>query len=712
MIAPFPARRAHEFPSVRLPALRRTLLCLAVGAASASAAAQEAASAAADSPPPADSGTVYLSPLVTDADARDPYAEPAAQSTIGRDAIDLFGGQNLDDALRATPGTFTRDSPQNPGLAVDIRGMEGSGRVTMMIDGVRQNFRFTGHEAQGFTYVDPALLAGIDVSRGAVAGAGGAGALAGAANFRTIAPADVLRDGRDLGGFASLSWGDNGGGFAPVAAGAFRSGAWSFLVAASGRSPDDYENGKGQEVPYTGQDLRSGLAKIEFRPDDAHRLALGGVFYDNDFTANSYTQNIDSKQFTANYAWTPGGDAVDLRVNAYRSDVRMKYDASPTLPNGGSGAGRRIEDTGTGFDANNTTRFGEHVSSTYGVTYFHDDVDAISSAVAPGFGVNPSGENSIASAFSDTRFHYGITDAVLGLRYDRYHVEGSGSVTAGNPLGMPAGPYAVDRSGGAFNPSLTFAIAPLDWLQPYVRWSRTFRPPTVSETLMGGDHPADGGPTQSFYPNPFLKPEKSRGWELGFNVGRDHVFRGDDRLRAKITLYRNAVDDYVTAMFGPTGGAYFGNNPGTSIVKGVELESGYDAGFAFANLTYSHTDSDLASQINGLGAQSYLPDEVYGVTLGARFLGRRLTAGARWSKVSRSFIGEENAYGANSPWEPGYDLVDLFANYAFDNGLELRANLANAGNTVYTPVLSTPAAGTSVETGRGRTLSLTAKYTF
>lgn len=691
--------------------MRRALLWLAIVTGTTGASAQESPASTA-APPPGAADTVYLSPLVTDADAQDPYAEPAAKSTIGRDAIDLFGGQNLDDALRATPGTFTRDSPQNPGIAVDIRGMEGSGRVTMTIDGVRQNFRFTGHEAQGFTYVDPALLAGVDVSRGATSGAAGAGALAGAANFRTLAPADVLRDGANAGGFVGVSWGDNGGGFAPVAAGAVRTGAWSFLAAASSRSPDDYGNGKGQTVPYTGQDLRSGLLKAEFRPSDAHRLALGAVLYDNDFIANSYDQTIGSRQFTANYAYTPGGDAVDLRVNAYRSDVRMKYGTSPTLPNGGSGAGRRIEDTGTGFDATNTTRLGEHLSSTYGVAYFHDDVDSINSAVAPGFGVNPSGENSIASAFSDTTLHYGITDTILGLRYDRYHVEGSGSVTAGNPLGMPAGRYAVDRSGGAFNPSLTFAVTPLPWLQPYLRWSRTFRPPTVSETLMGGDHPADGGPTQTFYPNPFLKPEKSRGWELGVNVGTDRVLRSDDRLRAKVTVYRNAVDDYVTATFAPAGGAFFGNNPGTSIVKGVEVEGGYDAGFAFANLTYSHTDSDLKSQVNGLGAQSYLPDEVYGATLGARLAERRLTIGARWSKVSRSFIGEENAYGANRPWEPGYDLVDLFANYVFDSGLELRANVANADDTVYTPALSTPAAGTSVETGRGRTWSLTAKYTF
>ena len=98
-------------------------------------------------------------------------------------------------------------SPQNPGLAVNIRGFEGSGRVNTMIDGVRQNFRFTGHEAQGFTYIDPSLVAGIDIARGAVSTAGGAGALAGAANFRTLDVEDILRPGQTMGGLTSLTWG-------------------------------------------------------------------------------------------------------------------------------------------------------------------------------------------------------------------------------------------------------------------------------------------------------------------------------------------------------------------------------------------------------------------------------------------------------------------------------------------------------------------------
>jgi len=45
-----------------------------------------------------------------------------------------------------------------------------------------------------------------------------------------------------------------------------------------------------------------------------------------------------------------------------------------------------------------------------------------------------------------------------GLRYDRFTLDGSGSVVAGNPLGLPAGTYNVERSDGRLNSSITLAI--------------------------------------------------------------------------------------------------------------------------------------------------------------------------------------------------------------------------------------------------------------
>ena len=112
-------------------------------------------------------GETYLSTIVVKGGREaDPYVKPGPSSVVSRDEINLQAGQETDDLLRGVPGTSTANNPQNPGVAVNIRGFEGSGRVNMMIDGVRQNFRCTGHEAQGFAYVDPAFLSEIDLTRG------------------------------------------------------------------------------------------------------------------------------------------------------------------------------------------------------------------------------------------------------------------------------------------------------------------------------------------------------------------------------------------------------------------------------------------------------------------------------------------------------------------------------------------------------------------
>ncbi len=340
--------------------------------------------------------------------------------------------------LRSVPGVSTVDSPNNPGIAVNIRGFEGSGRVNMSIDGVRQNFRFTGHEAQGFTYVDPLLLAGIDIQRGAVSTEGGAGALAGSANFRTLDVDDVLKEGRDYGSLSSLTWGSNGVGFSEMASGAIRSGAVSIVGAISKHDEDSYENGSGKTVPFTGEDLISGLSKVHIQLDEDQRLSFGTVLYKNDFAANGYNQSVRSNIYTANYTYKPANDLIDFRANFYGSDVTMYYPSAPPGSMGSSASGRQIEDTGIGFDVANTSRIdlgnGFRVKSDYGYEYFHDDVDATNkiNSILEG-GVNPSGTSSVGGVFSETTFTKGIFDAIVGLRYDRYNLEGGGVVPPGGP---------------------------------------------------------------------------------------------------------------------------------------------------------------------------------------------------------------------------------------------------------------------------------------
>ncbi|MBR0653142.1 TonB-dependent receptor [Roseomonas terrae] len=607
------------------------------------------------------------------------------RSTIDGQMLRLEAGNRVDDLLRTLPGVFTRENAQQPGVAVNIRGFEGVGRVNMSVDGVRQNFRFTGHEAGGFTYVDPALLAGVDVTRGTVIGTGG-GALAGTANFRTLNVDDIVREGQTYGALARLGWGSNGVDFAEMAAAGVRTELVGVAAAISHRSSRNYHDGYGQSVPGTGQDLISGLARLNFNLGEGHTLGFGMVLYDNDFYANSYYQTVNNRTYTANYRYNPGNPWIDLRANAYYNDLTMKYTGGT-----GTAVNRTIEDEGIGFDIANLSRFAlgpVQVVSNNGVEYFHDSVTSNNS------GVNPADGNSeLLGIFTDTTFSYNIVDFTAGLRYNYYSLSGDGIPN------IRYGRYTVDNSEGSLDPRLTLAIRATDWLQPYVTWSRSMRAPTLQETMLGGSHP--GTTSGTYLPNPELSPETQQGWEFGVNLRGRQMLTDNDVLRIRANYFIMNVEDYIVATYvAPLRSFQYQNVPGSSRVQGFEFEANYDARVAFGSINYTHTDSKLASQVPGLGASQYTPDHVVAVTAGGRMFDERLTLGARYTYVSGGLTAGLNpTFTGATAVEGGkpYNLFDLFASVRVTDNLDLNARVTNVFDVAYTPFLSTNG------TGQGRT---------
>jgi len=659
-----------------------------------------------------------------------PYSTPAGISVAGSSEIQTFGQGSVDNVLRSMPGVSTRESISNPGVAVNIRGFEGQGRVAMSIDGVRQNFRFLGHEAGGFTYVDPLLLASIEVQRGAVSGVGGSGALAGSADMRTIDVQDVLKAGRDYGALTSITWGSNGVGFSEMAAGAIRSGPISIVGAISKHDEDDYKNGDGITVPYTHQDLISGLAKVHIQIDPAQRLSFGTVLYNNEFGANSYDQRVDLKTYKASYVYNPlSNDFINFQANFSVSDMKMEYLRGVNSFAGSPG--RVIDDLGIGFNASNTSIFelggGIFVKSTYGYEYYHDDVDAYNKINPGSFGgVNPSGTSSSQGVFSETTFSKSIFDLIVGLRYDWFDLAGRGDVDVtcvtrpGQPPCVPPtlppfltpGPFSVDKADSGFSPKVTLAAKPYSWFQPYVTYSETMRFPNASETLAGGSHPSTGSTT---LPNPFLDPESQRGWEFGFNSRYDGLFTPNDALRFKADYFTMNVENYIVGR--QIGGvSYFINAPGTSNVEGVELQASYDAGFVFGGFSYTHTHTDLPATQNGMGASSFVPDDVGTITAGVRMFDERLTVGARAYLTSKTYKGSVDVSNGNPPYWDAYNTVDLFSSYLLTNDITVGLNVTNLMDVAYTPALSTGNTGdpfaAPIDTGRGRTFLLTTRANF
>lgn len=641
-----------------------------------------AAPAQAQSAPAA---TIPLGTLNVTADRPDDAGTNATR--VDQAQIQSYGG--VDEALRSTPGVFTQDNPQQPGFGVNIRGFEGQGRVNMMVDGVRQSFRFSGHEAGGFTYVDPNLLAGMDITRGEVTTTGGGG-LAGSVNFRTLDVDDILRDGADKGVLGRVSWGSNGAGFSEMLSAAAKVDRYGIAGAISKRDSDDYKGGDGRTVADTSQDLISGLVKFNAELAEDHHVGLGAVFYNNDFFANSYGQTVQNNTYTAKYNYNPRNDVVDLTVNGYYNDLKMKYTSGT-----GSAVGRNITDKGAGFDVSNLSSVdlgAVRLRSTNGVEYFHDDVTSRNGGVNPGDGTAATG-----GAFTENTFTYGIFDLTAGLRYSFYSLSGSGTPSAA------FGAYDVDISKGELDPKITLAARVTDWLQPYATFSRSMRAPTLQETMLGGDHPAAA--SASFLPNPNLKPETQVGWEFGANVKADDLLANGDSLTMRADYYVMDVDDYVASAMNTTWNRYqFVNVDGTTRVQGFELAAKYDMGAAFGDLAYTHSDSELPSQTPGLGASQYQPDDVVALTAGVRLLDRKLTLGGRYTYVSGGMVASVTGVAQRND---DYDIVDAFASYAVTDGVEVSLKATNLFDETYTPFLTN-----STEYGPGRTIYVTTQFRF
>lgn len=122
------------------------------------------------------------------------YETPSAISVVTQEALKSKPPRNTADGLRDTSGVWVENDRRNAGTTVNIRGLGNNGRVVMTVDDARQNFRSVAG-ALGLidkAFVDPAFLRGVDIEKTRAAGVGGAGALSGVTNFRTINPADIL----------------------------------------------------------------------------------------------------------------------------------------------------------------------------------------------------------------------------------------------------------------------------------------------------------------------------------------------------------------------------------------------------------------------------------------------------------------------------------------------------------------------------------------
>jgi hemoglobin/transferrin/lactoferrin receptor protein len=723
------------------------------------------------------------------------YQAPAAVSVISREAIESSPTRNARDLLDNVAGVYAnRSEAQNPGISVNIRGLQDQDRIATMIDGARQSFQRSAHGATQRTYIDTAFVRAVDIEKSTTSGVGSAGALGGSVNFRTLLAEDLIAPGKQYGGQVNLTTGTNQFNFDGSTAAAVRlSDRFSVLGGISYKNIGAYDIGKngtinqaatyaGDVLLFSGQEVRSSILKAEAQTTEDVKVTLGWVRNDSRFNTGNYdfvlsngnlvkaTEGVVNNTYTSALDWKPDGELIDLKARFYYNNLRNnRVEQGSVLSTGPSNyvmgtLGGSVENT-SNFD----TGLGA-LALNYGMEAFNDDGKT---TLTRGFvaangtdysstlsGGTPSGKRDVVSGFGNAK--YSPTDWLTisgGLRYDWYHAAGSavvygsetrdiigytravpctvlpsppfppGTCVGGRPPQPIYGPpyipkynVDVDKSGGALLPSVTIAVKPFEWLQPFFKYSKSYRPPTIMESFLNGGH--DGNSINEYAPNPALRPERGETYELGANVSSNGILTERDTFRFKAVGFYREITDYISlgkiryAQSNTFNYTSYVNLDGITRMKGIEVEANYDARFLYIGGTITRIDTDFADSFtspsgrrtpinSGQGAAIIFEQPKLRVTLdaGVRLFEERLTLGARVTDVSKT----EPALGSlRSGYDmPGYRVYDIYGSYAFDPMTKLRFAVTNLTDVAYAP-----AVGANFYAAPGRTATVSLNYKF
>ncbi len=591
----------------------------------------------------------------------------SGSSALSREQLSVeMPGAPVSEIVTLIPSVSTQTSADDPGTAINMRGLQDFGRVNVLVDGARQNFQKNGHEANGTFYLDTNMLKSVEVTRGPTATVYGSGAIGGVISFTTIDADDVLQEGATKGGRVKLGWDTNGPGPTVHGEAAARIGDGAdFVIAGTWFKPDDYKSGDGTEVD-SAQDLRSGLAKARFRPTDDQEITLSASRYFNTFENGTTTllRDIDVTvdTLTAGYRYTPDSDFWDLSAKIYYSGTLSDQEGTGDL----TGDNQSFKVGTTGLDLFNTSTFDTGAVThevTYGGDVFRDKVST-EDEFGSSDDLTPPGTRVAYGAFVQDKLTWEWLEVIGALRYDGYSLENDETHTDGSRL----------------SPKLTVGVTPWDPVTFYGGYSEGYRAPALTETLIEGFHPPPV--VGQFFPNPDLEPEVAHTIEGGVNLRFQDLFTGSDQLGVKLGVFRNDVDNYIDQVFimFPIPGGYQYQNIAKARIKGFEFEASYDAGFMFAGLAGQILDGE---NLTTGGTLQKVPPFRAVTTLGFRALDDRLTAGTRLTvvgkkdeDVSTGFIGE------------AYELVDLFAQFEINETTTANLALNNIFDREYTQYLN------------------------
>jgi hemoglobin/transferrin/lactoferrin receptor protein len=477
---------------------------------------------------------------------------PGQVSVIEADAPVVSGSSKVSDVLKTIPGLEFSGSPRRNGEEFSMRGY-GSESIILMVDGKKQNFN-SAHDGRFF--LDPSLIKRAEVVRGATSASYGAGGLGGVIAFETKDAADFLEGDETKGAEISLGYESVNNEFLTSSTAYKIGNDYDIIANITRRRSFDIELGNGTELDSS-DEIYSGLAKLTYSLSDESLLEFDyqGYFGNSKepnnpqaVSGSTSTNKVDkdniNNQFGIAYEYNPDSQLIDLRTQVYyvNTEVEEEYVEATALNSAGDVLNRKIDTFG--FNIDNSSRFeaGNHNHTlTYGFELIMDDQQGSDSSRTSRNGV-PNAEARYYGGYIQDEIKFagilGNEDSELYIipaaRYDYYESEADD-------------PTITDDRESQFSPKIAANLRFNKNYNIFTSYAHGFRAPQLNELYASGTHftiPAFGI-TNTFVPNPNLRPEKSVNFEFGGGVEFENLFQEKDKIRAKASRYFTEAEDYI-----------------------------------------------------------------------------------------------------------------------------------------------------------------------
>lgn len=638
-------------------------------------------------------------------------------------AADMEEGQIRDirDAAKDIPNVSVRRAPARFGLAqgdtgregnagFNIRGLDGN-RVLMLVDGIRipRSYAF-GVNSFGRDSLSMDLVKRIEFVKGPASVLYGSDGIAGLVNFITYEPEDFLKDGKTIGGRASVSYSGDDHGTAVTGTVAGRASEvldWQISVAGNRASELDNQgenNGTGanRTAPNPQSDRGNALmAKVVLRPaaGQKHVITLEHVDKKSDYElltarsaavlgVNAFTK-MDRNRLTWDARYRLDALLADnLQTVLSYQDAESRefaFEDRSVLVDRSRDTYYRERTLQAGIQADKTWRLSPQWTHriTYGLDHASADISNFQTGTVPAAGETfplkrfPDTTESSTAVYVQDEFIGGNWSITPGVRVDHFSINAS-------QAGFPA--PAVSLSDSAVSPKFGVLYRATSQWSVFGNYASGFRAPNAGQ--VNAFFQNNTGGNYRTIPNPNLKPEKSNNLEFGVR-GRL------EQLSLNAAVFHGRFKDLIQDNAQVSGNFTFANptvfqsiNIDNATIRGFEVRGEMDWGkLGAGRLSTPFSYGETRGTVRNTGKPLDTVDPAK-LSLGVKYetpgWGVRLDANHHSAKKFED-IGTQQVGTPATPQfaVPAATTLDLRGQWRISKTLRLNAGLINLSDKKY-----------------------------